>query len=110
MDITSQVDPMYWGVMLSTVIFGINIAQGWVYVNTNNDPWHLRLLVAVIFILDLVTTCLNYQFLRYYLMSNYGNPIAFLELIPSVIAVIVTTISIAYLTQIFVVSRIYLRA
>lgn len=35
--------------IFGTSIFGINIAQGWVYVNTNNDPWHLRLLVSLLF-------------------------------------------------------------
>ncbi|KAF8240314.1 hypothetical protein L208DRAFT_1384838, partial [Tricholoma matsutake] len=99
------------GVVLSTIIFGITISQGWIYVNTNHDTWHLRLLVAVIILLDFTTTCLNCQSMRYYLMSNYGDLKGLLTLPPSMAAVIVVSIPIIYLFvfQLFFASRIYLR-
>ncbi|KAF9458951.1 hypothetical protein BDZ94DRAFT_1269272 [Collybia nuda] len=35
----------FWGVLVSIGLFGINIVQGWIYINTNDDKWYLRLFV-----------------------------------------------------------------
>ncbi|KAF8240187.1 hypothetical protein L208DRAFT_852826 [Tricholoma matsutake] len=48
MDITSGVDGLYWGVLVSTMLSGITVTQGWTYAHNNNDKWYLRLLVAVL--------------------------------------------------------------
>jgi hypothetical protein len=35
---------------MATISFtGITIVQGWIYLNNNNDRWHLRLLVRDLF-------------------------------------------------------------
>lgn len=108
MDITFLVDGMYWGVLVSTMLFGITISQGWTYAYDNNDRWHLRLLVAVLILMDFATTCLSFYILRYYLISNFGNLTVLETLTRPIIATIGIIFIVTYLSTLFFASRIYL--
>ncbi|KAF9077254.1 hypothetical protein BDP27DRAFT_1312088 [Rhodocollybia butyracea] len=37
---------LYYGFVVSTVLFGVTTVQAWIYVRTNRDSWLLRLLLA----------------------------------------------------------------
>lgn len=96
MDIGSHVDALYWGVLISTILSGIIISQGWTYAHDNDDKWHLRLLVTVLILADFSITCLSCQVLRYYLMSNYGNISVFFTLPQHLLVIIGTVVGVAY--------------
>ncbi|THV00799.1 hypothetical protein K435DRAFT_718680 [Dendrothele bispora CBS 962.96] len=72
-DISEAFDGFFYGNIIAAVLFGITIVQAWIYANSNTDKWPLRLLVAILVLLDFSTTCLNAQILHYYLVSNFGN-------------------------------------
>lgn len=108
MDVTSHMDGLYWGVVISTMLFGISMSQCWTYAHNNNDKLHLRLLVAVLILLDLTITCLNCLDLRYYLMLNFGNPNALLTINDTMMATFGVTLIVVYLSTLFYASRIYI--
>ncbi|THU86455.1 hypothetical protein K435DRAFT_868281 [Dendrothele bispora CBS 962.96] len=72
-DLSEAIDGFFYGNIIAAVLFGITIVQAWIYANSNTDKWPLRLLVAILVLLDFATTCLNAQILHHYLVSNFGN-------------------------------------
>ncbi|KAK7437491.1 hypothetical protein VKT23_018563 [Stygiomarasmius scandens] len=70
----SFMEAFFYGNIIATALFGITIVQGWNYANKNTDKWSLRLLVAVLVLLDFATTCLDSQALHHYLVSDFGDP------------------------------------
>ncbi|KAF8237253.1 hypothetical protein L208DRAFT_1389476 [Tricholoma matsutake] len=106
-DITSTMDGLYWGVLISTMLFGITMSQGWTYARNNNDKWHLRLLVAVLILMDSGTTYLNGQIPRYYLMSNFGNYSNY-PFPKTILVVLGLSTAAIYLSTLFFVSRLYI--
>jgi len=97
MDIASELDGLYWGTVLSTLLLGVLIVQGWTYLTTNTDKWPLRLFVIVLLLLDLASTCLSCQVLRYYVLTNYGNPLSLLSFTEPLVAIIAVLSMVAYL-------------
>ncbi|KAF8224299.1 hypothetical protein L208DRAFT_1410536 [Tricholoma matsutake] len=108
MNITSRMDGMYWGVLISVMFFGITISQGWSYAHNNKDKWHLRLLVTLLILMDFTITSLNCHALRFYLMSNFGNPPALLTLTKTMMAAMSVDMIAIYLTTLFFASQIYI--
>ncbi|KAF8233034.1 hypothetical protein L208DRAFT_1396340, partial [Tricholoma matsutake] len=88
-----HVEALYWGVLISTMLSGISISQGWTYAHNNDDN-----------LADFSVSCLSCQVLRHYLMSNYGNTSVFLTL-PHFVVVAGTVIGVAYVSELFFASR-----
>ncbi|KAF8172070.1 hypothetical protein BJ912DRAFT_994745 [Pholiota molesta] len=107
-DLSSVVDGLYWGVILSTVLLGVTIVQAWIYANDNKDGWPLRAYVATLVGLDIATTALNSQFIHSYFIVNFGD-LANLALIDrSILVEFAITIVVIFLVQLFFASRVYL--
>ncbi|KAF8233781.1 hypothetical protein L208DRAFT_1395204 [Tricholoma matsutake] len=52
-DISSEMDWLHWGVIISTALFGTIIVQAWTYFNNNNDRWHLRVFITILMSADI---------------------------------------------------------
>lgn len=72
------VENIFWGILVSTVLFGITIVQGWLYLHNNNDKWPLRVLVVCLILLDLATVISNAELAHHFFISSFGNPNTFL--------------------------------
>lgn len=107
-DVTSFMDGMFWGVVISTLLSGIVVCQGWTYyAHYNNDRWHLRLLVALLILMDISITFLNCDILRQSLVTGFGIPDTLLLSALSSTGLIILTNIVAYLCELFFASRIY---
>ncbi|THU98286.1 hypothetical protein K435DRAFT_33401 [Dendrothele bispora CBS 962.96] len=69
-DLPEFVHPLFYGIIIASVLFGTSIVQIWIYINTNRDKWFLRCLVAMLFCLDLAHTCLTAHILHYYFVIS----------------------------------------
>ncbi|KAF9073123.1 hypothetical protein BDP27DRAFT_1319439 [Rhodocollybia butyracea] len=97
-------DGLYYGFVVSTVLFGVTTVQAWIYVRINRDSWLLRILVASLVSLDFVTTFLNSQTVYDLLLANFGNietllttPLPFkVEILISFVVIFIVNMSFAY--------------
>ncbi|THU98301.1 hypothetical protein K435DRAFT_838219 [Dendrothele bispora CBS 962.96] len=102
------VDPFFYGIIITSVLFGITILQVWIYINTNRDKWPLRCLVALLFCLDLANTCLTAQILHYYFVSNFGNIVIATTITNVIIIECLITLIITLAVELFFASRVWL--
>ncbi|KAJ4468674.1 hypothetical protein C8J55DRAFT_524689 [Lentinula edodes] len=94
-NVSATLDGFFYGYAVSTVLFGITVVQGWIYLNSNQDRWPFRLLVAAMVLGDFATTCLDTQSIHYYVISNFGDS--------NVITTITTPMAIEYLLTLIIV-------
>ncbi|EEB90281.1 hypothetical protein MPER_11530 [Moniliophthora perniciosa FA553] len=90
------------------ILFGITIVQAWIYVLSNRDPWHLRLLVAILFLGDLSTTVLINNLIHDFLIVHFGNLLQFTVVPSVVVAELIVTGLIMSTVELFFASRIYI--
>ncbi|KAH6893704.1 hypothetical protein BKA70DRAFT_1536315 [Coprinopsis sp. MPI-PUGE-AT-0042] len=65
------------GVFINTALWGVTTSQTYTYYsNYPKDNLHNTLIVGGLWILDTVQTCFASMAMYYYLISNYGNPLA----------------------------------
>ncbi|KAJ6530241.1 hypothetical protein B0H19DRAFT_1192555 [Mycena capillaripes] len=107
-DIGPFANPVFVGVMLSTILWGITIVQTWNYYDSNDDGWMLRAFVGILFILDTVTTVLTTEMGHIYLIQNFGS-LATLATLPfSGVLEVAFNVIIVFLVHLFFASRVYL--
>jgi len=94
--------------VLATCLFGCTIVQAWIYVNNNQDSWLFRGFVGSLILADFTTTALNAQTIHFCLLTNFGNPIPLVETTSTINAEFALTVIIAFATQLFFATRIYL--
>ncbi|EJC98236.1 uncharacterized protein FOMMEDRAFT_171173 [Fomitiporia mediterranea MF3/22] len=107
MDLSSTFGVIYWGFLVATILFGISVVQGYFFFVRSNDSWKLRAFVALLLVLDFSTTALSSESLHYYLIINFGNPLALLFMTRPYVAEYVITLAIIFLSQNFYAWRIY---
>jgi len=107
-DISSKVDGMFYGILVSIALWGITIVQTWTYVNNNRDKWFLRSMVATLFILDTVTTGLSVKTVHFYFVENYGGLGTFLNVSSDLIAEVMVNVTIVYFVELFFAYRVYI--
>ncbi|KAE9406356.1 hypothetical protein BT96DRAFT_851650 [Gymnopus androsaceus JB14] len=107
-NLSSSVDGIFYGYTLSTVLFGITIVQAWIYINTNDDKWPLRILVTALVLADFTTTCLDTQVLHHLLITNFGSLDVFTELPLSFMIETMLTIIIGVCAELFFISKVWL--
>jgi len=107
-DIAPDFDGLFWGFVLATAFFGCTIVQAWIYLNTNQDSWPFRLFVGSLILADFTTTALNAQTIHFCLLTNFGNPIPLVQTTKTINAEFALTAIIAFATQMFFASRVYL--
>ncbi|KAI0712395.1 hypothetical protein C8Q76DRAFT_797251 [Earliella scabrosa] len=102
-----------YGVMLlSTIIvaamFGFTVLQTlYYYEQFPKDPLILKLSVAALTIMDLMTMIFNSHAVYFYLIDNYANPPALQKEIWSAQAELLVTYTIVLVVQLFFIFRIY---
>ncbi|KAL5499298.1 hypothetical protein ACEPAH_1816 [Sanghuangporus vaninii] len=126
MDLSNTFGVVYWGFIIATALFGISVVQGYFFFLGNKDSWKLRLFVgdslpwaykllplisidqvALMLLLDLSTTALSSEALHYYLVVNFGNPLALLYMTKPYVAEYAITLIIIFLSQTFYMWQIY---
>ncbi|KAJ6494962.1 hypothetical protein DFH09DRAFT_1290488 [Mycena vulgaris] len=107
-DISSHVNAVFVGIMLSLVLWGITLAQTWTYYNLNKDGWMLRSLVGILFVLDTVSTYLTGDMAHFWLVQNFGNLAALATVPISSIVEVAVNVSVVFLVQMFFARRVYL--
>uniref|UniRef100_A0A0W0FFS3 Uncharacterized protein n=1 Tax=Moniliophthora roreri TaxID=221103 RepID=A0A0W0FFS3_MONRR len=106
-DLSAHYDPLYYGFVVTSILFGITIVQAWIYTLSNNDPWLLRLLVAIIFLGDLSTTILINNLMHDFFIVHFGDLLQFTVVPSVVVAELIVTGLIVCTMELFFASRIY---
>ncbi|KIK58929.1 hypothetical protein GYMLUDRAFT_262265 [Collybiopsis luxurians FD-317 M1] len=126
-DVSAEFDGIFYGNIISAVLFGITIVQAWLYVNNNRDKWWMRCFVAFLMyairivtsrttvdlngscsMLDLTSTFLGAQILHHYFVANFGNLLNMTLVSKPVVITDVVTVVVVFCVQSFFVSRVWL--
>ncbi|KAJ3855681.1 hypothetical protein EV368DRAFT_79395 [Lentinula lateritia] len=112
-DMTNKVDWFFYGFVISTLLVGATTIQAWIYYTTNHDKWPLRTLVTALVTMDFALTFLNAEVIRFYLITNFGNPEIFTTISPGFCVTLHASFCVVLFTQyvarinIFFASRVY---
>jgi len=107
-DISSIIDGIFFSFVIATVLLGLTVVHGWIYMHNNRDRWPMRTFVVAIVLLDIAETCLMTQLLHYYLINHYGD-VPILSIFPwTISAGFVVAGLIVLLVHIFFASRLFL--
>ncbi|KAE9399442.1 hypothetical protein BT96DRAFT_1019474 [Gymnopus androsaceus JB14] len=104
----SVFDGMFYGFVVSTVLFGVTMVQAWIYIRRNRDSWLLRSLVAFLVSLDFTATFLNAQTVHDLLLVNFGNVEELLQTPVTLKAEILISFVVIFVVNVFFAYRIYL--
>uniref|UniRef100_A0A0W0G0M9 DUF6534 domain-containing protein n=1 Tax=Moniliophthora roreri TaxID=221103 RepID=A0A0W0G0M9_MONRR len=125
-DLSSLVDPIFYGALISVCLFGICISQTWTYFNTNDDRWPLqsiigfllygcllleqfnrltriRLLSALVFGCTLLETLM----LHHYFIANFGNILEFTLITPELSVLTLFTLVVTVMSDLIFASRVW---
>ncbi|KAF8591016.1 hypothetical protein K439DRAFT_1126615 [Ramaria rubella] len=99
--------PIYWGFVISLLLGGISIVQGYIYFLNNNDRLSIQVTAGAMLVLDLVSSALVAQSVYYYLIPHFGSLLP-LGSITSELSVecLVSTI-ITLISQLYFVKQLY---
>ncbi|KAI0069201.1 hypothetical protein BV25DRAFT_1818183 [Artomyces pyxidatus] len=98
----------YIGVVLSAALWGVTFLQTWYYYREYpSDPWHFKLLVGSVFMLDTLHQIFISHTIYLYLVTNYFNPPFLGEVTWSILAEVLVAGLVALIVQSFFISRIY---
>ncbi|KAL5499300.1 hypothetical protein ACEPAH_1818 [Sanghuangporus vaninii] len=104
----SALNFMYWGFVLATVLLGVTVIQAFIYFKNYDDKTPLKLLVATLIALDILSSALMAHVIFYYMIENYGNNNSLVTSPPGTFPVEwLATAIVAFLTQMFYASQIY---
>ncbi|KAI3609203.1 hypothetical protein WG66_010588 [Moniliophthora roreri] len=106
-DLSAEFDALYYGFLIPTILFGVTVVQIWTYASSNKDPWYLRLLIAILFLMDLSTTVLMNQQIHDYFVVNFGNILVFTQFGPVIVIEVIVTGLVMCTVELFFASRIY---
>ncbi|OCH88049.1 hypothetical protein OBBRIDRAFT_889376 [Obba rivulosa] len=110
--IHSVVEPALGGlfiaILLGSILFGVTILQTYIYYDRFwGDPWYLKLLVAVLFLLDSGQIASVVDSFWFYIIPNFGNVAALSGAQPGLSVEIGLTVSIGLLVQSFFAVRVW---
>ncbi|KAL0960619.1 hypothetical protein HGRIS_005650 [Hohenbuehelia grisea] len=108
-DLRDNFGAIMLGAMVACVLFGVGCVQTFhYYMHYRNDALIAKASVASLFIFEALHSIFSIQLIYYYLVVNYANPVALLEVHWSAVAVLVITLvfSIAHVGVAFVVPGI----
>ncbi|KAI0049995.1 hypothetical protein FA95DRAFT_698784 [Auriscalpium vulgare] len=100
---------LYIGILVAAALWGVTALQTWFYYREyTKDPWYLKLLVGVVFLLDTVHQVFISHTGYMYFVTHYFDP-QYLAIVPwSILAEVMVAGFVALLVQIFFVHRIYI--
>ncbi|KAK0187185.1 hypothetical protein F5146DRAFT_1063849 [Armillaria mellea] len=100
-------DSVFYGYVLSIVLFGITLVQAWNYITSNSDNWQTRVFVALLLGMDSATTSLSIQIMHHYLISNFGNLDSLKIITYSFDAQLGITVIVVFMVDVFFAVNIY---
>ncbi|KAJ7578569.1 hypothetical protein C8J56DRAFT_351691 [Mycena floridula] len=111
-DILNLADSLYYGILVSTALWGITVVQTWTYANDNRDRWFLRSLVAVLFTIDTASTILTAQMGHFYLLEQtFGGSFHSLgkePLVMTSITMLAINLITVFIVECFFASRVFI--
>ncbi|KAJ8090083.1 hypothetical protein PM082_018663 [Marasmius tenuissimus] len=107
-DVSSVVDPIFFGSQIAICIFGFCISQTWTYLTRNEDGWILRSMVIFLFLMVFACTLLDVLMLHHYFVRNFGNIFEFSVIIPELSSFTLFTLIIVIVCDICFASRVWL--
>ncbi|ESK92609.1 hypothetical protein Moror_4348 [Moniliophthora roreri MCA 2997] len=94
-------------IILSSCLYGVTCLQTWYFFRHYNDRLLLRGVVLAILILETLHEIMAIHAVYYYLIINYANPLASLDIVWSVIGLIAVTDALNTIVHLFYTAQIY---
>ncbi|KLO13766.1 hypothetical protein SCHPADRAFT_345517 [Schizopora paradoxa] len=108
-DLSSSYGVAYWGFIVSAVLYGCIIVQGYIYFSCYpKDSWLLKSFVATMIILDGGITVLAAESFNYLLIKKYGDASVLLVMNDAILSEYILTWLVVTASQIFYASRVYI--
>ncbi|TDL15241.1 hypothetical protein BD410DRAFT_125119 [Rickenella mellea] len=99
---------IYWGSVVSTVLFGVSICQGYFYFSNYNDRPAVKVCVTFLLFLDISSTIVWTIGLHQNLIRSWRITTSLASEIPFMASESVITLILIFLTQMFFARRVYL--
>ncbi|KLO13765.1 hypothetical protein SCHPADRAFT_345249 [Schizopora paradoxa] len=108
-DLSSTYGVAYWGSVVSAVLYGCVVVQGYIYFSGYpKDSWSLKSFVGGMIVLDGVITILTAESFNDVLIKKFGNASGLLVMTDSILAEYILTWFVVTISQIFYASRVYI--
>ncbi|TDL15242.1 hypothetical protein BD410DRAFT_796572 [Rickenella mellea] len=98
----------FWGTVVSTVLFGVSLCQGYFYFTDYDDRLALKVYVTFLLFLDISSTVVWTAGLHKSLILNWGISVSPTSERPYAAAESVITLVLTFLTQLFFAHRVYI--
>ncbi|KAI0040387.1 hypothetical protein FA95DRAFT_884187 [Auriscalpium vulgare] len=104
----STMGGLYIGILVSGALWGVTTMQTWHYYREYpQDPWHIKALVAVVFVLDTLHQMLIAHTGYWYLVTHYFEPQFLGRIVWSIAAEVAVAAIVALIVQCFFIKRIW---
>ncbi|KAH8107513.1 hypothetical protein DFH11DRAFT_1636363 [Phellopilus nigrolimitatus] len=108
-DLKPSFGALYIGVLTAIGLLGITTLQTWLYYSRYpNDPRGLRIIVAVIWVLELLHSAFGAHALYHYVILNWGNPEALAHSIWSLDITLLITSVVETMVRVFFMWRVWI--
>ncbi|KAG2126230.1 hypothetical protein DEU56DRAFT_556493 [Suillus clintonianus] len=110
LDLNSTFGALYIGAAIGAIFFGLSNVQVFLYFQSrrNSGFTFYKFAVCWLWFLDALHVALVNHMIYYYLISNYANPLALLEMVWSFKALIVIDVCIVYSVHLLYLQRIWI--
>jgi len=109
LDLSSSYGAAYWGFVVSAVLYGCIIVQGYIYFSSYpKDSFLLKTFVGAMIMLDGGITVLAAESFDYVLIKKYGDVTALLYMNDGILSEYILTWFVVTASQIFYASRVYI--
>ncbi|KAI0829403.1 hypothetical protein BC628DRAFT_1417130 [Trametes gibbosa] len=100
--------PVLIGVILAGVMYGVSCSQMYYYFTRYpQDPWTVKLLVVAVWTTDSIHQALISHSIYWYLVTQYGNPVALTQLSKTIIVEVLFNAFTGLFVQSFFAARIW---
>uniref|UniRef100_A0A0W0FAC1 DUF6534 domain-containing protein n=1 Tax=Moniliophthora roreri TaxID=221103 RepID=A0A0W0FAC1_MONRR len=106
-NVSSLVDPIFYGSLISICLFGICLSQTWTYIHSNDDKWPLRSMIGFLFCMVFGCTILDGLMLHYYFIVNFGNIPELIHITPELTTFTFCTLIIIVVSDLVFASRVW---
>ncbi|KAH9850071.1 hypothetical protein C2E23DRAFT_837300 [Lenzites betulinus] len=104
----STFGPMLIGVIVAGIMYGVTCSQTYYYFSRySDDHWSTKLLVVTVWTADTVHQALISHSIYWYLITEYGNPIALTQVTRTLVVELFFNYIIGLLVQSFFAARIW---
>ncbi|KAI0771484.1 hypothetical protein BD413DRAFT_54768 [Trametes elegans] len=104
----STMGPLLIGVILAAIMYGVSCSQMYFYFTRySRDPWTVKLLVIAVWTTDTIHQGLISHSVYWYLVTQYGNPLALTQLVNTIIIEVFFNAFTGALVQSFFAARVW---